>query len=35
MIIRGTFANGGCLTAIPNYDRNNRGGRSLVWLRDR
>ncbi|MBV9124672.1 MAG: glycoside hydrolase family 127 protein [Planctomycetes bacterium] len=33
--IQGTFANGARLTAIPNYARNNRGGRSLVWLRDR
>ena len=35
MVIQGTFANGARLTAIPNYARNNRGGRSLVWLRDR
>jgi DUF1680 family protein len=35
MVIRGTFADGGRLTAIPNYARNNRGGRSLVWLKDR
>jgi DUF1680 family protein len=34
MVIRGTFANGASLTAIPNYARSNRGGRSLVWLRD-
>jgi DUF1680 family protein len=32
--IHGTFANGAALTAIPNYARNNRGGRSLVWIRD-
>ncbi len=34
LVIRGTFANGARLTAIPNYARNNRGGRSLVWIRD-
>jgi DUF1680 family protein len=33
--IRGTFADGTRLTAVPYYARNNRGGRSLVWLRDR
>jgi DUF1680 family protein len=33
--IHGTFANGARLTAIPNYARNNRGGRSVVWLKDR
>jgi DUF1680 family protein len=31
--IRGTFANGSKLTAIPNYARNNRGGRSIVWIK--
>ena len=31
--IKGTFANGARLTAIPNYVRNNRGGRSLVWIK--
>ena len=30
--LRGTFADGSPLTAIPNYARNNRGGRSLVWI---
>jgi DUF1680 family protein len=35
VVIQGTFANGARLTAIPNYARGNRGGRSLVWLRDR
>jgi DUF1680 family protein len=34
MAIHGTFANGARLTAIPNYARNNRGGRSLVWMKD-
>ncbi len=33
--IRGTFADGSPLTAIPNYARNNRGGRSIVWIKDR
>ncbi len=35
MVMRGTFADGAPLTAIPNYARNNRGGRSLVWIKDR
>jgi hypothetical protein len=34
MIIKGKFADGSPLTAIPNYARLNRGGRSLVWIRD-
>jgi DUF1680 family protein len=34
VVIRGSFANGAALTAVPYYGRNNRGGRSLVWLRD-
>jgi DUF1680 family protein len=32
--IRGTYADGSKLTAIPYYARNNRGGRSMVWIRD-
>lgn len=32
--IHGTFADGKPLTAIPNYARNNRGGRSIVWIKD-
>ena len=32
MLIKGTFANGAALTAVPNYVRNNRGGRSMVWM---
>lgn len=32
--IRGAFADGKPLLAIPNYARNNRGGRSLVWIKD-
>jgi DUF1680 family protein len=34
MVIKGTFANGAAMTAIPNYARNNRGGRSIVWVKD-
>ena len=33
-VIEGTFADGKKLKAIPNYARNNRGGRSLVWIKD-
>ena len=32
LVIRGEFADGSPLMAIPNYARNNRGGRSLVWI---
>lgn len=32
-VIKGTFADGKPLLAIPNYARLNRGGRSLVWIR--
>jgi hypothetical protein len=35
VVMRGTFASGARLTAIPNYARRNRDGTSLVWLRDR
>jgi DUF1680 family protein len=35
MVINGTFADGKPLLAIPNYARLNRGGRSLVWIRER
>jgi len=34
MVIKGQFVDGSPLTAIPNYARLNRGGRSLVWIRD-
>ena len=34
MVIKGKFADGSPLTAIPTYARLNRGGRSLVWIRD-
>jgi DUF1680 family protein len=32
MVIKGTFADGSAMTAIPNYARCNRGGRSTVWM---
>ncbi len=35
MVITGTFADGKPLLAIPNYARLNRGGRSIVWIKDR
>ena len=35
MVIKGQFANGQPMTAIPNYARLNRGGRSIVWIRER
>ena len=34
LVIKGTFANGTPLTAIPYYLRNNRGGRAIVWMKD-
>lgn len=34
MVIRGQFADGKPLLAIPNYARNNRGGRSIVWIKE-
>jgi DUF1680 family protein len=34
VVIKGTWANGAPLLAIPNYARLNRGGRSLVWMRE-
>jgi DUF1680 family protein len=33
MVIKGAFADGQPLLAIPNYARLNRGGRSLVWIK--
>ena len=33
--IKGTFSDGSPLLAVPNYARNNRGGRSIVWIRER
>jgi uncharacterized protein len=32
--LHGNFKSGEPLTAIPNYSRNNRGGRSIVWIKD-
>jgi DUF1680 family protein len=34
LMIKGAFADGKPLTAIPNYARLNRGGRSIVWIKD-
>ncbi len=33
MVIKGTSTTGVPMTAIPNYVRNNRGGRSIVWMK--
>jgi len=33
-VIKGEFTDGKPLLAIPNYARLNRGGRSIVWLKD-
>ncbi len=34
MTINGTFTNGQAMILVPNYARLNRGGRSVVWLKD-
>lgn len=34
MVIKGSFADGSPMMAIPNYSRLNRGGRSIVWIKD-
>jgi DUF1680 family protein len=34
MVINGTFAGGAPFIAIPNFARLNRGGRSVVWIKD-
>lgn len=34
LVIKGQFADGKPLLAIPNYARLNRGGRSVVWMKD-
>jgi DUF1680 family protein len=34
VVIKGTFADGSPMLAIPNYARTNRGGRSIVWIKD-
>ena len=35
LVVKGQWSNGQPLLAIPNWARLNRGGRSLVWLRER
>jgi DUF1680 family protein len=35
MTVEGTFADGSKMKAVPNYARLNRGGRSLVWIKDK
>ena len=35
MVLKSTFADGKPLLAIPNYARNNRGGRSVVWIKEK
>jgi uncharacterized protein len=35
MTLKSKFADGTPMLAIPHYARNNRGGRSIVWMRDR
>jgi uncharacterized protein len=35
MTLKSKFADGTPMIAIPHYARNNRGGRSIVWIRDR
>lgn len=35
MAITGRFTNGSPMLSIPNYARNNRGGRAIVWMKDR
>jgi hypothetical protein len=34
VVIKGEFADGKPMLAIPNYARLNRGGRSIVWVKD-
>jgi len=34
MVIKGTFTDGSAMLAVPNYARLNRGGRSIVWIKD-
>ena len=33
-VIKGTFKDGSPMLAIPNFARLNRGGRSIVWIKD-
>lgn len=35
VVLKGVFADGKPVLAVPNYARLNRGGRSLVWIKDR
>ena len=35
LVIQGAFADGTPMTAVPNYARLNRGGRSVVWIKDK
>ncbi|HAK93586.1 MAG TPA: Tat pathway signal protein [Planctomycetes bacterium] len=35
MVIKGAFSDGKPMLAVPNYARLNRGGRSVVWIKDR
>ena len=35
VVIRGKFADGKPMLAIPYYARANRGGRYAVWIRDK
>jgi hypothetical protein len=32
--LRGKFADGTPFQAVPNFARNNRGGRSVVWVKE-
>jgi DUF1680 family protein len=34
VVIKSTWSDGTPLVAIPNYARSNRGGRSMVWIKD-
>jgi DUF1680 family protein len=34
IVLRGRFADGTPFQAIPNFARNNRGGRSIVWVKE-
>ena len=34
VVINGKWSDGSALTAVPNFARENRGGRSIVWVRD-
>ncbi len=35
VVIKSTLADGTPMIAVPNFLRNNRGGRTIVWIRDR